>query len=198
MNKVFLVILITVWCSDNVFGQLLTPKQKLFEIINPFVPPFKPVLPLNPSSNGYTPIEGQFPWLVLVERLRNDDYSKKEATCIGAIISVDYVITQARYLSRSTNKTYRLSFGATSNTNTSFVVQYSNIVKIHGSYNPSNTYYNNIALIKIPMPLSFSLNIFSVSLNNDLTEFFWQEVFFVAIMPIGISKYESIDFVQIN
>lgn len=188
MIKALLVILIVVWCSNNVFGQSVIPKQKLFEIINPFpVKPVNPVHPVNPS-NGFNPIEGQFPWLVLIERLRNDDYTKKEATCIGAIISVDFVLTQARYLSRSTDKIYRLSFGATFNTNTSYVVQYSNIVKIHGNYNPSNTYNYNIGLIKIPMPLSFSLTIFSVSLNNDLTEFFWQEVFFVAIVPIGISK----------
>lgn len=188
MIKALLVILIVVWCSNNVFGQSVIPKQKLFEIINPFpVKPVNPVHPVNPS-NGFNPIEGQFPWLVLIERLRNDDYTKKEATCIGAIISVDFVLTQARYLSRSTDKIYRLSFGATFNTNTSYVVQYSNIVKIHGNYNPRNTYNYNIGLIKIPMPLSFSLTIFSVSLNNDLTEFFWQEVFFVAIVPIGISK----------
>lgn len=171
MDKAFLQILIIFLCSvDNVLGQLDIPK---------------PIIPVN-LYNGLNPIEGQFPWLVFIERLRNDDYTKKEATCIGAIISVKYVITQARYLSRSTNKTYRLSFGATLNTNTSYVVQYSNTVKIHGSYNLNNTYYYNIALIKIPMPLSFSSTISSISLNKNILEFFWKEVYFVAIMP---SKY---------
>lgn len=190
MDKEFLVIIITVLCSGNVLGQSEIPKQKLFEIIYPSstVKPVIPVKLLNPY-NGLNPIEGQFPWVVLIERLRIDDYTKKEATCIGAIISVNYVITQARYLSRSTNKTYRLSFGATFNTNSSYVVQYSKIVKIHGSYNPNNTYYYNIALIKIPMPLTFSSTISSISLNKNISEFFWKEVYFVAIMPIGISKF---------
>lgn len=188
MDKVFLIFLILIWCSGNVRGQSEIPKQKLSEIIGPLDTPVIPVKPVNPY-NGLNPIEGQFPWVVLIERLRRDDYTQKEAAFIGAIISVNYVVTQARYLNRSTNKTYRLSFGATLNTNTSYVVQYSNIVKIHGSYNPNNTYYYNIALIKTPMPLSFSSTISSIALNKNMSDFFWREVYFVAIMPTGISKY---------
>lgn len=191
MSRELLLILI-VFLFSGVSCQV-TQEKKLFEILNPCKPvkPVVPVLPVNPYT-GLNPTEGQFPWVVLVERLRKDDHTKKEATFIGAIISVNYVLTQARYLSKSGDKTYRLSFGATTNTNTSYVIQYSNRVKIHGSYNPNNTYYYNIGLIKIPMPLSFSLTISSVFLNINVSEFYWKEVFFVAIMPIGPSKYSYI------
>lgn len=181
MDKQLLVVLIVVLCGNSVFLK----EPNLFQLINPFSPSLK----LVNETEGLNPTDGQFPWIVLIDVLIKDDYTKKEASCIGALISVNYVITQARYLSRSANRTYRLSFGATSNTNTSSVVQYSNTVKIHPKYDPSNTFDSNIALIKCPMPLSFSLTISSVSLNSDLTEFFWEEVYFVAIMPIGISKF---------
>lgn len=190
MDKQLIVVLILVLCGNSVFLQ----EPNLFQLINPFLPSLKAEVN---DTEGLNPTEGQFPWIVFIEVLRREDYTRIEASCIGALISVNYVITQARYLSRSANRTYRLSFGATYTTNTSTVVQYSNIAKIHPNYDPSFTYDFNIALIKCPMPLSFSLTISSVSLNRNLTDFYFNEVDFVAILPIGISKYRvNIEIVQ--
>lgn len=195
MVQKFIVVLIVVLWSNIVFCDSELQDSNYFELFNPFLQSAKVVT----DNEGLSPTEGQFPWIVVIEVVLKDDYSIKEATCIGATISVKYVLTQARYLTRSSNRIYRLSFGSTSNTNTSSVIQYSNKVKVHPNFDPNNTKDNNIALIKCPMALSFSLTISSISLNTDLTEFFWEEVFFVTISPTG-SKYiyENLNLVLTN
>jgi len=102
---------------------------------------------------------GQFPWQVLVLKT-------EEVTCGASIISENWVLTAAHCVKGY--KKVDLVFGVININDPAGVIMKvtESSYTIHSSYN-DKTLENDVALIKLPQPLTFSDTIKAITLNKD-------------------------------
>lgn len=118
--------------------------------------------------NGFPATEGQFPHQVSILRADNDEPDRVHVGA-GVIISSEWILTAAHVVKPS--ESYTIRFGS-KNLWMGGEVQNATYAIIHPEYNET-TLNNNVALVKIPNPLTLSaggLRAIRLHRNEDSSE----------------------------
>ncbi|NP_001166089.1 serine protease 72 precursor [Nasonia vitripennis] len=108
--------------------------------------------------NGENVSLGEIPYQVSLQR-KVDNFH----FCGGSVLNKNYIITAAHCVSGTNPETIQVIVG-TLNLDDPQAVYFASKITVHEAYSPSNSYKNDIALIKVQSPIKFSKTVSTVIL----------------------------------
>uniref|UniRef100_A0AC35G7R9 Peptidase S1 domain-containing protein n=1 Tax=Panagrolaimus sp. PS1159 TaxID=55785 RepID=A0AC35G7R9_9BILA len=151
--KMFMKAILYLWIFDLIYANNcgISPTLEKYEIYNP----------QNRVITGEYSKDGDWPWIVFI--LTKDDNGEPGGICTGTIIDKEWILTAA-HCANGKNNVHVVLYGSVDITKAKKVLVKEKF--IHPHFNQNIT--NDIALMKLLMPLKFDENVSSICLDKSV------------------------------
>uniref|UniRef100_A0A914PTW4 Peptidase S1 domain-containing protein n=1 Tax=Panagrolaimus davidi TaxID=227884 RepID=A0A914PTW4_9BILA len=149
----FMKAILCLWIFDVIYADNcgISPTLEKYEIYNP----------QNRVITGEYSKDGDWPWIVFI--LTKEDNGEPGGICTGTIIDKEWILTAA-HCANGKNDAYVVLYGSVDITKAKKVLVKEKF--IHPHFNQNIT--NDIALMKLLMPLKFNENVSSICLDKNV------------------------------